>query len=53
MNFLNKIDITVYICLVLTLSIFTLVGSAFLSFILIIYITIYLHKKEKKEKYAK
>lgn len=47
---LNKIDVMVYVCLVLLLSIFTLVGSLFLSLILIIYITIYLHKKEKKEK---
>ena len=50
MNDLNKLDIFVYIFLILILSFVTLVGSAFIAFILIIYIGIYLHKKEKKEK---
>lgn len=48
METLNKTDIIVYVCLALILSFITLIGSVFVSVMLIIYISIYLHKKEKK-----
>jgi len=52
MNDLNKIDIFVYISLILLLSLVAFIGNIFISSILIIYIGIYIHKKEKKEKDA-